>query len=129
MQNCLLSENKKYGISLGHRDTDNTIKDCKIERNGDIGILFRAESSRFRSAGYNRIENCLIRDNGGEKEGVGIDIQGKIGNITVTGTKFENTAGTKQQTAIRISKSAEQIILRDNVFKNCPVDIADLRSP
>jgi len=128
VQNCFLSENKKYGISLGYRDTDNAIKDCRIERNGNIGILFRAERSRFRSAGYNRIENCLIRDNGGDKEGIGIDIQGKIGNITVTGTKFENTAGTKQQTAIRISKNSEQIVLRDNTFKNCPVDIEDLRT-
>ncbi len=40
-ENCVLSGNERYGISIGHRDTDNLIKGCKIEGNGEVGIFFR----------------------------------------------------------------------------------------
>ncbi|OHB65634.1 MAG: hypothetical protein A2Y77_03620, partial [Planctomycetes bacterium RBG_13_62_9] len=30
VENCTLSENKRFGVSIGHRDTDNVIKNCAI---------------------------------------------------------------------------------------------------
>ncbi len=43
-ENCILSNNHRYGISIGHRDTDNLITGCKIENNGEVGIYFREPS-------------------------------------------------------------------------------------
>lgn len=126
-ENCVLSENKKFGISIGHRDTDNVIKNCKIERNGEVGILFRAEEEEFQCGNRNRIENCIIRDNGGNKPGIGIDIQGQTEDITITNTKFENTSGEKQKIGIRISADAERIILKNNIFDNTPVNVEYLK--
>ncbi|HCO95276.1 MAG TPA: hypothetical protein DIU00_15220 [Phycisphaerales bacterium] len=127
-ENCILSDNSRYGISIGHRDTDNIIKGCTIERNSEVGILFRNEANEFRSGSRNRIENCIIRDNGSKEQGFGIDIQGKVRDIAVHNTRFENTAGKNQNISIRIGREAERIVLRGNNFKNCPVHIKDLRS-
>ncbi|UCE46212.1 MAG: right-handed parallel beta-helix repeat-containing protein, partial [Phycisphaerales bacterium] len=127
-ENCTLTENKRFGISIGHRDTDNLIRNCTIERNGEVGILFRREAEEFRCGNRNRIENCVIRDNGGNGTGIGIDIQGKTEDITVRNTKIENTLGEKQKIGIRIGADTERIVLENNSFKNCPTHIEDLRS-
>lgn len=128
VENCTLSDNKKYGISIGHRDTDNLIKGCTIERNGEVGILFRNEANEFRCGDRNQIENCIIRDNGTEKTGIGIDIQGRTQDITVRNTRLENTTSENEKIGIRIGQEAGRVILQGNTFENCLVDIKDLRS-
>jgi len=128
-EDCILAQNSRYGISIGHRDTDNVIQRCTIERNGQVGILFRDETNEFRSGSRNRIENCIIRDNGSKEQGIGIDIQGKTADITVRNTRFENSAGKNQNIGIRIGQQAQRITLQDNTFENCPATIKDLRSP
>jgi hypothetical protein len=127
VENCILSENTRYGVSIGHRDTDNIIRRCRIERNGEVGILFRKEDNEFRCGHRNQIEDCVVRDNGAKQSGIGIDIQGKTQDITIRNTRLENTAGKNQEVGIRISQEAERIILQDNTFENCPVHIQDLR--
>jgi hypothetical protein len=125
--NCSLSGNRRYGISIGHRDTDNIIRGCKIERNGEVGILYRNEKDEFRAGHRNLIDNCLIRDNGTKKPGIGIDIQGKTEDITIRNTKFQNTSGKNQKIGIRIGQMAGRIIMQGNTFDNTPVQISDLR--
>jgi hypothetical protein len=126
-EDCTLSENKRFGVSIGHRDTDNLIKNCTMERNGEVGVLFRNEGAEFRAGHRNRIENCTIRDTGKEKPGIGIDIQGKTQDITISNTRVVNTAGGSQKTGIRISKEAQRIVLQSNTFDGCPTPIEDLR--
>jgi len=125
-EDCVLAENSRYGISIGHRDTDNVIRGCTIERNGEVGVLFRNEANEFRSGSRNRIENCIIRDNGSKEQGFGIDIQGKTEGIAIHNTKFENTAGENQNIGIRIGREAERIVLQGNNFENCPIQVQDL---
>lgn len=127
VEDCILSENARYGISIGHRDTDNMIRRCTIERNGQAGILFRKEANEFRGGHRNFIENCVIRDNGAKELGIGIDIQGKTQDITIRNTRLENAAGKSQKIGIRIGEDAERIILQHNTFENCPVHVQDLR--
>ncbi|MHC4166913.1 MAG: right-handed parallel beta-helix repeat-containing protein [Planctomycetota bacterium] len=127
-ESCTLSENKRFGISIGHRDTDNRIRNCTIERNGEVGILFRREAEEFRCGNRNLIEDCVIRDNGTDKPGVGVDIQGKTEDITIRNTRIENTSGQKQKTGVRISADAERVVLQNNTFKNCHANVEDLRS-
>jgi hypothetical protein len=115
-------------VSIGHRDTDNVIKSCTIERNGQVGVLFRNEGAEFRAGHRNRIEDCIIRDTGTDKPGIGIDIQGKTQDITIHNTKLESTAGAKQNTGIRIGKDAQRIVLENNTFDGCPTRVEDLRA-
>jgi hypothetical protein len=128
VENCALSRNRLYGISIGHRDTDNLIRACMIERNGEVGILFRKEAQEFRSGHRNRIEDCVISDNGANHEGVGIDIRGRTQDITVSGTRLENTPSGQQKTGIRIGEEAQRIVLQGNSYAGSPVPIEDLRS-
>jgi len=118
-EDCTLSENRQFGISIGHRDTDNTIRNCTIERNGEVGILFRDEGGEFRGGHRNRIEDCVIRDNGP----TGIDIRGRTQDVAVVNTKLGN-----QKTGIRIGKEAGQVTLQGNAFDGCLVQVEDLRS-
>jgi hypothetical protein len=127
-ENCTLSENRQYGVSIGHRDTDNVIRSCTIERNGEVGILFRNEGAEFRGGHRNRIESCTIRDTGADKPGIGIDIQGSTQDITVRSTKLENTTGGQQTTGIRIGKATQRIVLQDNTFDGCRTSVQDLRA-
>ena len=127
VEKCTLLENRNYGISIGHRDTDNVIKDSTIERNGEVGILFRKEAGEFRAGHRNRIENCTIRDNGAKESGIGIDIRGKTQDIIIHDTRLENTEKGNQKIGIRIGNEAERITLNDNTFENCPVQVKDER--
>ena len=126
IENCTFSEND-CGISIGHRDTDNLIRACTLERNAEAGILFRDEAVEFRAGHRNLIENCAIRDTGKDKPGIGIDIQGKTLEISIHGVTFENRPGGKQNTAIRIGRDAQRISLQDNKFIGCPTELEDLR--
>ncbi len=129
VEDCTLSQNSRYGISIGHRDTDNTIRNCTIERNDEVGILLRGEAGEFRCGHRNRIESCVVRDNGTEKPGIGIDIQGSTHDITVRDTRVENTANGRQAVGIRIGDQAGQVFLQGNTYEGCPTTIEDLRSP
>ncbi len=128
VRGCTFAENGRFGVSIGHRDTDNVIEDCTIERNGAVGILFRDEGGEFRGGHRNRIDRCVIRDNGKEKPGIGIDIQGKTRDIAIRNTRIENTAAGNQKTGIRIGREAQSIILQDNTFSGCPVPTEDLQA-
>ncbi len=127
VEDCTLSENSDYGISIGHRDTDNLVRHCAIERNGEVGILFRNEAGEFRCGHRNRIESCVIRDNGTEKPGIGIDIQGRTEDITIRDTRLENTTSGNQKVGIRIGEKARQISLQGNTYEGCPTSVEDLR--
>ncbi len=121
------SENDRYGISIGYRDTDNLIQGATIEQNGEAGILFRNEGTESRGAHRNQIDGCLVRDNGTRKPGIGIDIQGKTCDITIRNTKLESTASERQIMGIRISREAERITLKDNALEGCRTLVEDLR--
>jgi hypothetical protein len=126
-ENCTLSENIKFGTNFGHRDTDNVMRNCIIERNGEVGVLFREEPGENRQGDRNRIEGCLIRDNGGAESAYGMDIRGKTRELTIVNCRFENSRDGKQKVAIRISPVAEAITLEGNTFTGCPVEVQDQR--
>ncbi len=129
-ENCILTGNKRYGVSIGHRDTDNLITGCTIENNGNVGIYFREPGGieKFRAGNRNAIEDCNINNNGTDGSGIGIDIGWEITDISIKGNRIGNTDGqSRQQTGVRISKDAKRITLEENSFTNSPVEIKDHR--
>jgi len=103
------------------------IAGCTLERNGQVGILFREEDSEFRGGHRNRIEQCTLRDNGTGPTGIGIDIQGRTQDITVRETRFENTTDAPLRVGIRIGKETQRVVLEDNTFENFPTMVQDRR--
>ena len=127
VENCESCGNKKYGINFGHRDTDNIVKNCLIEDNGEIGILFREETPEFKSAHRNRIEKCLIINNGNKANGVNIEIANGTDGTIICDNRIENTLPKNKCVGIRICSNAGQCCIENNSFVGCSVEIEDLR--
>ncbi|MCD6289111.1 MAG: right-handed parallel beta-helix repeat-containing protein [Anaerolineae bacterium] len=122
-EGCTFSENRSYGVSLGHRDTDNILRGCVIERNGEVGVLFRQEVNEYRTPDRNRVEECLIRDNGE----IGIDVQWKAQDLIIRGCRFERTSPEQQRIAIRIGREVSEITVEGNAFLGGLKAVEDLR--
>jgi Right handed beta helix region len=113
------------GISIGHRDTDNLIRENSITRSGKSGILFRDETQAF-GPHRNRCEHNRIVDSGAD-DGVGIDVQGQTESVTLTRNEVRETRKPASRIGIRIGRKARDITLADNRIEGYPSKISDLR--
>ena len=128
VNNCTFSGNIKYGISIGHRDTDNIIQNCLIEDNKEVGILFRKdEEGEFFTGNRNLIKNCTLKDNGNSKQGVGIDITWKTKDITIENTKFISSQAGIQKIGIQVGKEAGKINTSGNTFEKTEIEIKNMK--
>ena len=94
----MIENNGHYGISIGHKDTDNEFTGNTIARNGVSGVHFRNET--FLNSGHrNTFRNNKVLDNGGEKAGYGFYIQPRAGDIVIEGNHIADTrsAGRTQR--------------------------------
>ncbi len=117
-ENCICSDNLDFGISIGHRDTDNRIQNCTIERNHKVGVLFREPQAEFRGAHRNVVASCRIRDNGFTGDGTGVDIRGETYQVEIRNCRIEDTGGGKQKIGIRIDERSRNIVDDGNQFRN-----------
>jgi parallel beta-helix repeat protein len=125
-ENCECSENRDFGISIGHRDTDNRIVNCTVERNHKVGILLRMPQNPFRGAHRNVIEGTLIRDNGFAEDGVGVDIRGTTDDVAVRDCRLEDSGEGKQKVGIRIAAEASGTVNEGNRFEGLDVDVQEM---
>jgi hypothetical protein len=123
----VIEESRSAGISIGHRDTDNLVRDNVIRRSGRVGILFRPETDHARSPNRNHFELNQVIDSGPES-GVGIDIQGETEGATLTRNELRETRGAGQRIGIRIGAKTRNIHLSDNRIEGFAVPVSDLRS-
>jgi hypothetical protein len=121
-EGCTCSDNRDYGISIGHRDTDNRIVDCEIERNHKVGLLFR-EQEAFRAGHRNLVTGCTIRDNGYNADGVGVEVRGETHDIVLEGNVIADTGQQKQRIGIRIGEKADKISSGTNTFIGLNEDV------
>lgn len=122
-----IAGNRDYGISVGHCDTDNVMRENTITGSGKVGILFR-DAARGRDFWANRnvVENNRIIDSGGP-EGVGIDIQGQTKDVQILHNVIRETRAALQRTAIRIGSQAQRITVRENQIDGFAADVVDGR--
>lgn len=119
--------NRDYGISIGHRDTDNLIRDNDVTNSGKVGILFRDESlGRDFWANRNRVEGNRVVDSGGD-DGVAVEIRGRTKAVRIVGNVLRETRGTKRRVGIRIAKEAGPVELSANRIEGFAREIDDLR--
>lgn len=105
--------NGEIGISIGHKDSDNVFRHNIVTGNRRYGIYFRDETEPM--AGHrNRFEDHRIQDNGNEKEGYGIYIDGETHDITLIDSIIGDTRpeGQKcQRVGVYIGPKADRITL------------------
>ena len=127
-EGCVCSENRDFGISIGHRDTDNRIVGCTIERNEKVGVLLRKPVSAFRGAHRNLIEGSVIRDNGFKAEGVGVDIVGFTCDVALRNNRIEDTGAGLQKIGVRVSAEADGTVMDGNRFTGLATDVMHLEA-
>jgi len=118
-------EDCTYGMTLGHSDSDNLIRDNDIRRSGEAGIRFRGGSKAF-APHRNRFERNRIVDSGGEK-GVAIDINGETESVTVIKNELRETRGPLSRIGILIGAETRDIRCEDNQIEGFAIAISDLR--
>jgi hypothetical protein len=120
--------NRDYGISIGHRDTDNVIRDNDVLNSGQVGILFRDESrGKDFWPNRNRVEANRIVNSGGE-EGVAIDVRGRTKEARLVGNVLRETRGPSRRTGIRIAAEVGPVELAENRFEGFYETVADHRT-
>jgi hypothetical protein len=120
----LVEDNRSYGISIGHRDTDNLIRDNNILRSGKVGVLFRNERKAF-APHRNRLENNRIVDSGLDA-GIGVDVQGETEAITITKNIIRETRKPMTRTGVRIGAKTHDVQLVDNTIEGYAVTVSKM---
>jgi hypothetical protein len=118
-------EDCNYGMTFGHSDSDNLIRDNDVRRSGEAGIHFRGGTKAF-APHRNRIERNRILDSGGEK-GVAIDINGETEGVTVTGNELRETRKPLSRIGILIGAQTRDIRCEKNQIEGFAIPISDLR--
>lgn len=126
-ENNIICDNGDCGISIGHRDHYNLIRNNEIIQSGRAGILFRPERGDGFTATGNKIENNRIVDSGGE-EGIAIDIQGVTAGNHIVGNTLTETRGPAARIGIRIGAEAGENNIALNSINGFAVPIKDLRA-
>ncbi|MGL5097954.1 MAG: right-handed parallel beta-helix repeat-containing protein, partial [Planctomycetia bacterium] len=94
---------RKHGVSIGHRDVDNVVRDNDVVRSGVNGLLFRDETKAF--AGHrNTIENNRFVDNG-PVDGAAVDVQGETDGVALVGNSIKETRSANR-IGVRIGPKA-----------------------
>jgi hypothetical protein len=119
--------NRSYGISIGHCDTDNVMRNNLITNSGKVGILFR-DDSRGQDFWANRniVENNRIINSGGD-DGVAIDITGQTKDIRIAGNEIREDRAPMNRTGIRIAEKAGTVTLDRNTIEGFANQIVDQR--
>jgi hypothetical protein len=114
------------GISIGHRDTDNLIRNNDIRRSGKVGILFRAEQGKAFAPHRNRVEANRIHDSGGD-DGVAIDVRGDTEGAELLHNELRETRAAAHRVGIRLGQKTKNIRVEGNITEGFAVHVEDLR--
>jgi hypothetical protein len=115
-QDNVLEGNGRFGISIGHKDSDNLLARNQIRLNAEAGVCFRAESEAM--AGHrNRLEENVIENNGITKEVPGIRVRGETNDLQFAGNIIRDTRSEserKQTVGVLIEEKAGNVVLENN---------------
>jgi hypothetical protein len=114
------------GISIGHRDNNNLVRDNDIIGSGKVGVLFRPERGKAFAPHRNRVENNRVVDSGPE-DGVGIDVQGETDAIVLARNEIRETRMPMKRIGIRIGAQTGAVELVENKIDGLATAVADLR--
>jgi hypothetical protein len=115
-----------YGVSIGHRDNNNLVRDNDIVESGRVGVLFRPERGKAFAPHRNKIENNRIVDSGPE-DGVAIDVQGETDSILLARNQIRESRMPMKRIGIRLGPQAGTVQLVDNKIDCLAIAVSDLR--
>ncbi len=107
-----LENNGGYGMSLGHKDSDNFVRKNTIVGNKLGGVYWRAETEPM-AAHRVTFENNTVRNN----EGWGLFVDGATHGTIIRSNVIEDSGSGKQKIGIRIGKQAGEVVMESNTVK------------
>jgi hypothetical protein len=122
----VIEDIRSAGISIGHHDTDNLVRDNDVVRSGKVGVLFRPERGPAFAPHRNRFEKNRIRDSGSDT-GIAIDVQGGTEGVTLAHNQIQETRGPMSRIGIRLGADTRDIRLIDNQLDGFAMAVSDLR--
>jgi hypothetical protein len=128
-ENNFIKSNKDYGISIGHCDTDNTMRDNDVIDSGKVGILFRNDTrGRDFWANRNLITKNRISNSGGGS-GVAIKLDGQTKDTKVIGNIITDDRGQAERIGIEVNADVGNVQLIDNKIEGVKTRVIDNRVP
>ena len=124
----VLEQNGRYGISIGHKDSDNLLQRNRVLRNSHEGVYFRDEAYAM-AAHRNHLRDNVILDNGTKGSAAGIRIRGETEGLIFENNEIRDTradSSSTQTIGIVIEKTVGQVTLRNNRIE-ANMKIADER--
>ncbi|NIP24467.1 MAG: hypothetical protein GWN67_09070, partial [Phycisphaerae bacterium] len=112
----ILEGNGRFGISIGHKDSDNLLRCNAVRSNHRDGVFFRNESLPM-AAHRNRLEENIIENNGAGGEAAGIRIRGYTNDLVFRDNIIRDTRPKDSQTqtiGLRIEEKVGKITLENN---------------
>jgi len=122
-ENNEIRNSREFGISIGHRDTDNVMRHNCVYDSGLAALIFR-DDPPARAAHRNVVESNLFENAGSAATpGIGIDVSGPVDGLVLRQNRIFNSTCGHLHTGIRISAAATNVELVDNHFENVPQEI------
>ena len=107
-----LENNGGYGMSIGHKDSDNFVRKNTIIGNKLGGVYWREETEPM-AAHRITFQDNVVRDN----EGWGLFVNGATRNTIIRSNVIEDTGSGRQKSGVRIGKQAGEVVLEGNTIK------------
>jgi hypothetical protein len=119
----MLEANGQFGISIGHKDSDNVLRRNTVRLNKRHGVFFRNESLGM-APHRNRLEDNTIENNGGAE----IRIRGQVNDLTFVKNSIRDTRqdSDSPDVGILIEERVGKVNLQDNTIQT-KVQIEDKR--
>jgi hypothetical protein len=122
----VIEGSKSYGISIGHRDTDNLIRDNDVRKSGKVGVLFRPERGKAFAPHRNVVVGNRILDSG-PVDGVAVDVQGMTEGVTLRQNTIRETRGPAKRIGVRLGKGTHDITLQGNTIEGVSADVVRMK--
>jgi parallel beta-helix repeat protein len=115
-----LEQNGQFGISIGHKDSDNILRHNIVRQNRQNGVFFRNETLGM-APHRNRLEENTIENNGGAE----IRIRGEVNDLVFVKNTIRDTQDDSAP-GFLIEEKVGPVNLQDNTIQT-KVQIEDKR--
>lgn len=115
----LFENNGRFGISIGHKDTDNLFQKNTVRLNHSNGVFFRNESLGM-AAHRNRLIGNTIENNGSKAGTAAIRVRGETRDLVFKDNVIRDTRSGDEKTqtvGLLLESQVGKVELKDNTVK------------
>lgn len=129
-ENNELQHNRKYGISIGHRDTDNLVRHNHISDSGLCGVIFREHPHSGRDPHRNVFEHNVIENSGTKGDCVAIEMLGTAEDVVLRENQLADSrrpGKSRHRIGLRVGRKIKNLVAERNSYQGLDEDVVDLR--